>query len=173
MLEDFKLKAPELPPALFEKPKHVETPRPTVYEPSPEFLDLPVPTVEEVEALPETLPKPKLRPKKRRSAEAEQFSDIDLEVELMQQYNRTRELLQDARSEAKFSELASLTNTLTTILVQLIKLKTDVYNAERIKRAEEATVEALAKFPLEVRLAFLEAYYEKAIELDLVEPDEF
>ena len=49
-------------------------------------------------------------------------------------------------------------NTISAILKEIVKMQTDLYNAERVKKLEAAMIDALKLAPKEAQDAFFEQY---------------
>jgi len=84
---------------------------------------------------------------------------LNLEVELLEQYNRARKLLHDANydEEVPLSQKAAALNSATSIIGALIKSQAELYSLERIKKIESVLIATLKKFP-ELQEEFIEAY---------------
>lgn len=84
---------------------------------------------------------------------------LNLESELLEQYNRARKLLHDASydSNAPLNQKAQVINSTTSILAALIKSQAELYSLERVKRIEAALLSTLKAFP-EMQEMFLAAY---------------
>lgn len=88
------------------------------------------------------------------------IDNIDLEKEIVDRYAQARILLLEAKNEP-VGQKAAMLRAATDILRSLVKTKTDLYNAERIKVLEQTLIEVLQDFP-QLKDAFLERY-EKAL----------
>jgi predicted O-linked N-acetylglucosamine transferase (SPINDLY family) len=95
---------------------------------------------------------------------ATNLADLDLEQELLQQYKNAKLLLAEAiydnSGETPLNQKAQVVNSITTILKQMADIKTQLYNAERLKHLETILVDTLKGFP-DMRDAFLVKYKEE------------
>ena len=89
---------------------------------------------------------------------AVQQQDMDLNLELLKQYAKAKQMLQDAElSKAPLNYRVQALNAISSIISQLVKLQADLYQMEEIKKVEGALVETLKSMP-DVREAFLSKY---------------
>lgn len=86
-------------------------------------------------------------------------TSLNLEDELLEQYNRARKLLHDANydEEIPLSQKAAALNSATSIIGALIKSQAELYSLERIKKIESVLIATLKKFP-DLQEEFMEAY---------------
>lgn len=86
---------------------------------------------------------------------------LNLEVELLEQYNRARKLLHDANydEEIPLSQKAAALNSATSIIGALIKSQAELYSLERIKKIENVLIQTLKRFP-EMQEEFMNVYTE-------------
>lgn len=86
---------------------------------------------------------------------------LNLEDELLEQYNRARRLLHAAQYDDSIplNQKATAINSATTILGALIKSQAELYSLERVKLIEAVLVATLKKFP-DLQAEFLPAYEE-------------
>lgn len=91
------------------------------------------------------------------------LSDLDLDEELLAQYKRARRLLALAEhdEEVPLSQKATALNAISTIITNITKTQTELYNAERLKTLELVLISVLKRFP-EIKEQFL-AEYEAAL----------
>jgi len=61
-------------------------------------------------------------------------------------------------SDIPANQKAQAMNTLTTILQQIIKIRTDLYNAEYLKKIEQILLKTLKALPVDVQQEFMEEY---------------
>ncbi len=91
---------------------------------------------------------------------ARSLKDMNLAEELIYQFLKTRELqsevLFDMNIEA--NKQAAVVTACNSSLQHLVKLQSDLHNAERFKALEGMMIEAMKKLPVEVATAFLEEY---------------
>jgi len=111
----------------------------TLYDP----FDEPRPTIQVLER---TAPKGKLK-------------DLDLDNELLTQYHRAKDLLDASENdpEVGLSAKVSAMNSVVSILAQITKIQTDLYNAQTIAKIEAVLIDTLKQFP-ELKDAFMSAY---------------
>ena len=88
-------------------------------------------------------------------------TSLNLEVELLEQYNRARKLLHEANynQEVPLSQKAAALNSATSIIAALIRSQAELYSLERIKKIESVLIETLKKFP-EMQEEFMTLYTE-------------
>lgn len=74
---------------------------------------------------------------------------LNLEVELLEQYNRARKLLHEANydDDIPLNQKAATINSATSIIGALIKSQAELYSLERIKKIESVLIEVLKAFP--------------------------
>lgn len=88
------------------------------------------------------------------------LTDMSLDEELILQFMRVRDLqtkvLDDSRISAQ--QKSTVVNSVASTLAQLIKLQTDLHNAERFKAIENLMVKTIKRLPLEVANEFLAEY---------------
>lgn len=93
-----------------------------------------------------------------RHVSAEKLSDLDLDQELLHQYKAAVASYEEARySNTPANQKAQLLNAITSIITNIVKLQTDLLNAERLKKLEATLISVLKKYP-EMRSEFLEQY---------------
>jgi hypothetical protein len=87
------------------------------------------------------------------------FKSLNIENELLEQYNRARKLLQDAEFEdgTGLNQKAQVLNSITSILAAITKMQSELYDVERVKILEGTLIDVLLEFP-EVKDAFLTRY---------------
>ena len=76
-------------------------------------------------------------------------ASLDLEEELLAQYNLAKKLIHDAEydSEIPLNQKAQAINSAAAILGALIKNQADLYSLERIKKIEAILLRTLQRFP--------------------------
>lgn len=84
------------------------------------------------------------------------LKELDLEGELLKQYQKAQEMFDDSYDEP-LNQRAQTLNTITGILQAIIKSQQDLYNVERLKTLENTLIAVLQGFP-EIKHSFLEAY---------------
>jgi len=87
------------------------------------------------------------------------LEDLNLADELYAQYVKAKQLLEDADKEP-LNQKAQTMNSIVNILGHITKIRTDIYNAEKLKRLESALLTTLKEFP-ELSDRFLELYEEE------------
>lgn len=95
---------------------------------------------------------PKLLPTPR-------LADLDLAEELYQQYIQAKQMLEDADKDP-LNQKAQTTNSIIGILDRIAKIRTELYNAEKLKKLESCLLTTLKEFP-ELSERFLELYEEE------------
>ena len=88
------------------------------------------------------------------------LKSLDLDAELYNAYAKAKNYLADVQSDDRVpaNQLAQLMNTISAILKEIVKMQTDLYNAERVKKLEAAMIQAIKLAPPESQQAFLEQY---------------
>lgn len=104
----------------------------------------------------------------RREITATSLQELDLNQELFLQYKVALFLLDDAQEDVEASpqQKAAALNSVNAVISSIAKLKTDLYNAERIKVIENTLISTLKQFP-EVNEAFIKAYENNLKEANL------
>lgn len=99
-------------------------------------------------------------PPKSDVLEASSLDDLDLDAELVTHYNRASRMVEalEFESDIPANQKAQAMNTLTTILQQIIKIRTDLYNAEYLKKIEQILLKTLKALPVDVQQEFMEEY---------------
>jgi len=91
---------------------------------------------------------------------SQSIMDMDLESELLLQYQQTKTLLASIvdDDETPANQKAQVINSCSSILAQITKSQTDLYNGERLKIMEQALINALKTVPTEVSDDFFVNY---------------
>lgn len=114
-------------------------------------------TLLQTQAKPKGLLKTKKEPENVKEAITHKdLKDLDLEHELLKQYQRAQELLEFSDDEP-LNQRAQTLNSITSILQAIIKLQQDLYNMERLKTLENTLVNTLQEFP-QLKEKFLDSY---------------
>lgn len=94
-----------------------------------------------------------------RSDRVSNLNDLDLEDELLKQYNTAKNLYEDAEfdEEVPLNQKAQTLNAISAILGQIIKQREMLHNVQTITAIEQALVATLKDFP-EVKEGFMTAY---------------
>ena len=89
---------------------------------------------------------------------------LNLEDELLQQYNKTKQLMDDCieDSEVPPNQKAQVANSVVSTLGALVKLQEDLRIAQTMKLMEATFIEVIKTLPQEVKDAFFEEYEDKA-----------
>ena len=89
------------------------------------------------------------------------LADLDLNQELVLQMLTTQKLQRDVLldDDIPANQRAQVTNAVSGILAQLVRLQTEVYSSERFKRIEQVLVESVREgLPEQVVRDFFERY---------------
>jgi hypothetical protein len=88
------------------------------------------------------------------------LKNLDLDAELYNAYAKAKNYLADVQSDESIppNQLAQLMNTISAILKEIVKMQTELHNAERVKKLEAAMIQAIKLAPLESQQAFLVQY---------------
>ncbi len=90
---------------------------------------------------------------------AVKLADLDLEKEVVIQYQQAKALLQSVMSsDAPANQKAQVANSCASVLDQLIKMQARLYSAERVKAIEAALIKTLKCLPKETQEAFFVQY---------------
>ena len=84
------------------------------------------------------------------------LADINLEDELLTQLQSSKKLLVDS-ADAPPNQRAQVSNSITTILKQLVDLQTAITTTETIKRIERTLLTCLKQFP-DLQTPFMKIY---------------
>lgn len=97
-------------------------------------------------------------------------SELSLEAELVVQYSKTRQLMDDTLndSETPANQKAQVANSVVSALAQLIKLQEDLKKQETLKIMEGVLIEVLQTLPTEVRDKFFAEYERRAAQAGLM-----
>lgn len=73
------------------------------------------------------------------------LKSLNLDTELFERYTEAKDFLADVmnRPDTAANQIAQVMNTITSILKDIAKLQTDLYNAERLKKLEYCIIEAI------------------------------
>ena len=88
------------------------------------------------------------------------LKSLNLDSELYAAYARARNYLAIVQADEEIppNQVAQVMNTLTAILDKIVKLQTELYSAERVKKLEAAMIQAIKLAPPESQQVFLEQY---------------
>ena len=89
-----------------------------------------------------------------------ELKELNLDHELLQNYQDAKNYLEQIRYDETVppNQVAQVMNTINTILKEIVKMQTELYDAERLKKIESATVRAIKLAPKEAQEAFFEEY---------------
>lgn len=83
---------------------------------------------------------------------------LDLNQELLKQYEKAQTMLRDAElEEAPLNYRVQALNAISSIINQIVKMQTDLHTLENVRAIENALIETLKSMP-EVREEFLKRY---------------
>lgn len=99
-------------------------------------------------------PRPEQKPKLAEAAVP--LTSLDLSHELYLQYLKAKKMLTDAGNEP-LNQKAQTLNSIVSVLGVIAKLRTELYNSERLKKLESCLIETLLEYP-ELHEAFMERY---------------
>jgi hypothetical protein len=88
------------------------------------------------------------------------LQQMNLEEELVLQYHRAMELQAKTLSSEDIpaNQQAQVTNSVASILQQLVKMQSEFHTAERFKAVENLMLKYIKKLPIEVAESFLDEY---------------
>ena len=88
------------------------------------------------------------------------LKNLDLDAELYNAYAKAKNYLADVQSDDQVptNQVAQVFNTISAILKEIVKMQTELHNAERVKKLEAAMIQAIKLAPLESQQAFLVQY---------------
>lgn len=86
------------------------------------------------------------------------LKSLDLDAELYNTYAKAKNYLADVQSDEGIppNQLAQLMNTISAILKEIVKMQTELHNAEQVKKYEQAVIFALKKAPESVQKDFFD-----------------
>lgn len=90
---------------------------------------------------------------------AKRLADVNLAEELVLQFQKLKSLqskVLDSNTSAQ--QKAAVANSCAAALQQLVRLQTDLHNAERLKTIEQALIHVMREQPDDVQTAFFEKY---------------
>jgi hypothetical protein len=90
----------------------------------------------------------------------EQLSDLNLEEEVLLNYKIAKHTLEDLDDETPANQKAQVINSITSILKDLVKMQTELYDAERVKKMEACLIQVLKTLPDAQQDEFFEIYGE-------------
>lgn len=90
---------------------------------------------------------------------ATKLTDINLAEELVLQFQKVKAMqakVLDSNTSAQ--QKSAVANSCASTLAQLVKMQTDLYNAERMKMIEQAVIQVMRDQPEHIQLAFFDKY---------------
>jgi len=86
--------------------------------------------------------------------------DLDLEEELVIQFQQTKGLLNRVMIDegVPANQKAQVINSCSSVLGQITKMQTELYSAERVKALEAALIKTLLTLPEATQIAFFAEY---------------
>jgi len=95
---------------------------------------------------------------------SQRVKDLDLEDELMQQYEKTKSLMDDCIDDCETSpnQKAQVANSVVNTLGQLVKLQEDLRIQQTLKIMEQALIDTIKGLPKELKDEFFEEYERRA-----------
>ena len=96
--------------------------------------------------------------------------DLNLEDELLQQYNKTKQLMDDCIGDPEVApnQKAQVANSVVSTLGALVKLQEDLRIAQTMKLMDATFIEVIKTAPQEIKDAFFEEYESKARKVGLM-----
>lgn len=87
------------------------------------------------------------------------LSELKIDDELAKIYSQATSFLANiGYTDTPANQVAQVINTISTILKEISKTQTDLYNAERSKRIEAAVIQAIKVAPKESQDIFFDEY---------------
>lgn len=85
---------------------------------------------------------------------------LDLDAQLYMMYAKAKNYLTEVQNtdEVPPNQIAQVFNTISSILKEIVKMQTDLYSAERVKKLEAAMIQALKLAPKDVQEEFFKEY---------------
>lgn len=88
------------------------------------------------------------------------LKELNLDNELLTNYENAKAYLEEIRydSEVMPNQVAQVMNTISSILKEIVKMQTELYDAEMVKRIEAAIISTMKNQPEDVQRQFFEEY---------------
>ena len=88
------------------------------------------------------------------------LKNLDLDAELYNAYAKAKNYLADVQSDDQVpaNQVSQVFNTISAILKEIVKMQTELHNAERVKKLEAAMIQAIKLAPEKSQKAFLVQY---------------
>lgn len=92
--------------------------------------------------------------------ELTELKQLNLDNELLQNYQSAKEYLEQIRFDESTqpNQVAQVMNTINSILKEIVKMQTELYDAERVKKMELALIETMKAQTADVQRMFFELY---------------
>lgn len=89
-----------------------------------------------------------------------ELKQLNLDNELLQNYQSAKEYLEQIRFDegTQPNQVAQVMNTINSILKEIVKMQTELYDAERVKKIESAIIATMKNQPEDVQRQFFEEY---------------
>ena len=84
------------------------------------------------------------------------LEDLDLSTELYGHYVAAKRMFEASKKEP-LNQRAQTMNSVVSVLSRIARIRTELFNSERIKKIEECLIATLKEFP-EVQAEFMAAY---------------
>jgi len=94
----------------------------------------------------------------------QKVKDLDLEDELMQQYTKTKELMDECIGDPDIApnQKAQVANSVVSTLGHLVKLQEDLRLQQTLKLMETTLIDVIKTLPVEVKEEFFSEYETRA-----------
>jgi hypothetical protein len=85
---------------------------------------------------------------------------LDLDAQLYTTYAKAKNYLAEIQNleDTPANQVAQVFNTISGILKEIVKMQTDLYSAERVKKLEAAMIQAIKLAPREAQEEFFREY---------------
>lgn len=85
---------------------------------------------------------------------------LDLDAQLYTTYAKAKNYLAEIQNleDTPANQVAQVFNTISGILKEIVKMQTDLYSAERVKKLEAAMIQAIKLAPKEAQEEFFKEY---------------
>lgn len=92
--------------------------------------------------------------------ESGSLSTLNLDSELYIRYTKAKRFLDSIENDTSIApnQVAQVMNTITTILKEITRLQTELYNAERVKYLEQCMITAIKGAPQSAQDSFFKEY---------------
>ena len=88
------------------------------------------------------------------------LKSLDLDAELYNAYAKAKNYLADVPSDDQVppNQVAQVFNTISAILKEIVKMQTELHNAEKVKKLEAAMIQAIKLAPKKSQDVFFTQY---------------